>query len=100
MVQSMRLRMELGLIPTIYPESLKEEMFSVLPNLTQLRKAPTERVFRPDEINSTAFMNPELHKVNIFLIKGIGYPKLTNFSILLFMLKMKLYVCRNLCENF
>ena len=29
-------------------------------------------------------------------IKGIGDPKSSNFSI---MLKMKLYVCRNLCEN-
>ena len=33
-------------------------------------------------------------------VKVIGYPKLSKFSILLFMLKMKLYVCRNLCENF
>ena len=32
-----------------------------------------------------------------FLLKGLDYPKSSNFSI---MLKMKLYVCRNLCENF
>ena len=41
----------------------------------------------------------ELHAV-CHPLKGIGYPKLSNFSFLLFMLKMKLYVCRNLCENF
>ena len=35
-------------------------MPSFLPILTQLRKPPTERVFRPDKINSTAFMNPEV----------------------------------------
>ena len=53
--------MSLNPIPTIYPESLKEEMYSVLPNLTPLRKAPTERVLI-NEINSTAFNNPELQK--------------------------------------
>ena len=54
--------MALNPIPTIHPESLKEDMSSGLPNLTPLRKAPTERVFRPDEINSTVFKNPELQK--------------------------------------
>ena len=32
--------------------------------------------------------------------KWIGYPKLSNFQFCFFMLKMKLHVCRNLCENF
>ena len=29
-------------------------MPSILPNLKHLRKAPTQRVFRPDEINSAS----------------------------------------------
>ena len=47
-------------IPTIYPESLVKDMPSVLPNLTPLRKAPTKRIFRPDEINSTSYKNLEV----------------------------------------
>ena len=41
-----------------------------------------------------------MHRGRKNLFKGIDYPKLANFSILFFMLKIKLYVCRNLCENF
>ena len=37
----------------------------------------------------------------MYKVKGIDYPKSFKFSIMFFfMLKMKLYVCRNLCENF
>ena len=35
-------------------------MPSVLPNLTPLWKAPTKRIFRPDEINSTSYKNLEV----------------------------------------
>ena len=52
--------MALSPISTIYPKSLKEDMPSVLPNLTPVRKVPMERVIRPDGINSTAFKNPEV----------------------------------------
>ena len=52
--------MPLNPIPTIYPESLVKDMPSVLPNLTPLRKAPTKRIFKPDEINSTSYKNLEV----------------------------------------
>ena len=52
--------MSLNPIPTIYPESLVKDMPSVLPNLTPLRKAPTKRIFKPDEINSTSYKNLEV----------------------------------------
>ena len=32
--------------------------------------------------------------------KGIDYPKSSNFPIMLYYAKIKLYVCRILCENF
>ena len=50
-----RFRMSLNPIPTMYPESLVKDMPSFLPNLTPLRKAPTKRIFSPDEINSTSY---------------------------------------------
>ena len=37
---------------------------------------------------------------NKYIFKGIGQAKSFNFQLFLFILKMKLYVCRNLCENF
>ena len=46
---------------TIYPESLIKDMPSVLPNLTPLRKAPTKRIFKPDEFNSTSYKNLEMN---------------------------------------
>ena len=52
--------MSLNPIPTIYPESLVKDMPSFLPNLTPLRKAPTKRIFSPDEINSTSYKNLEV----------------------------------------
>ena len=55
-----RLRMSLNPIPTIYPESIVKDMPSVLPNLTPLRKAPTKRILRPDEFNSTSYKNLEV----------------------------------------
>lgn len=48
--QRTRLRMSLNPVATIHPESLIKEKPSVFPNLTPLRKPPTERIFRPDEI--------------------------------------------------
>ena len=52
--------MSLNPIPTMYPESLVKDMPSFLPNLTPLRKAPTKRIFRPDEFNSTSYKNLEV----------------------------------------
>ena len=52
--------MSLNPIPTMYTESLVEDMPSVLPNLIPLRKAPTKRIFSPDEINSLSYKNLEM----------------------------------------
>ena len=46
-------------------------------------------------------LRPILAAYKTAMFKGIDYPKLANFPILFFfMLKIKLYVCRNLCDNF
>ena len=52
--------MSLNPIPTMYTESLVKDMPSFLPNLTPLRRAPTKRIFSPDEINSTSYKNLEV----------------------------------------
>ena len=46
------------------------------------------------------FCNQECAVLKFFVLKGIDYAESANFLILLFMLTMKLYVCKNLCENF
>ena len=46
---------------------------------------------------SIAFKSGLIDSHGINVNKGIDYPKSSNFPI---MLKIKLYVCRNLCENF
>ena len=50
---------------------------------------------------NTRILNANLlEKIRIFMnLKGTGYLKSSNFQLFLFILKMKLYVCRNLCEN-
>ena len=48
-------------------------MPSILPNLTPLRKASTKRVFRPDEIDSTAFKNLEMKDLSQLNESAIQY---------------------------
>ena len=76
--------------------TLDNNVYSLFFGRTCLHKgARTEKAGLPAQATSTNLL-PELR-----YIKGIGYPKLSNFPQLCFIMpKIKLYVCRTLRENF
>ena len=75
--QRTRLKSHLNPVPTIHPESITKSSPSLLLNLSSQRKAPKERIFQPDEINSAKYKSlhisnfSDINESNLrFLDKG------------------------------
>ena len=73
--QRIRLIKKLNPVPTIYPEKISAITPSLLPNISQPRKPPTQRIYQPDEINSDSYKKLQINdfsSVNAYLLKYLS----------------------------
>ena len=64
----------MNLLRTIHSQNLRDNMPSVLPNLTPIKKLPFQRVYQPDEIPSKAYTDMKIisfQEVNKNLMKWL-----------------------------